>query len=494
MERKPEKKKYSGWERKRLKEISDRQQSSLKCVKLDTYFSSCTPLTATTIQPEVVVSQDTQIQNVQATTSSQMQNQGFETQDNKGLAFRGHRESQGLGEAILNEGNFLELIKLISKKDDLLKQHLLFGDRNATYLSPDMGSNLYSLTQNTIEKRTIIEHIGGSQNLWIGLTDEAVEGQFVWDLDQSILTTEHRKILFPYTQSMNPIQFTQYKAVDDTNVTMLPINVEFDQVSLLSCAHLCSSSNKTCYSYIYNNITRLCSLGSWLVPLKASQKKVEGKIFSSGKFCNTTRNITVLSDGSISDTDRLFCQSEIRPLVTLSSGLQVMCDTVTDGGGWTIFQRRVSGTVDFYRNWTEYKNGFGDFSLGNFYLGNENIYLLTSNRQTELRVDMIFNEKKYFAKYSSFNISSESDGYRLHVGGFTGDAMERLSYHNGMMFTTFDRDNDVFNTNNCALTSKGAWWFRDCLSCHLNAVWGTANLYWNPNSIATFSEMKFRPI
>ncbi|XP_059140975.1 uncharacterized protein LOC131928846 [Physella acuta] len=140
MERKPEKKKYSGWERKRLKEVSDRQQSSSKCIKLDTYFSSCTPLTATTIQPEVDVSQDTQVQNVQA-TSSQMHNQGFETQDNKGLAFRGHRESQGLGESTLNEGNFLELIKLISKKDDLLKQHLLFGDRNATYLSPDAVSS-----------------------------------------------------------------------------------------------------------------------------------------------------------------------------------------------------------------------------------------------------------------------------------------------------------------------------------------------------------------
>ncbi|XP_059148436.1 zinc finger MYM-type protein 1-like [Physella acuta] len=216
MERKPEKNKYSGWERKRLKEISDRQQSSSKCVKLDTYFSSCMPLTATTIQPEVDVSQDTQVQNVQATTSSNMQNQVVETQDNKvmsidiledthleedidstmpvklkaiidinleyptdpflfcetpvtpdlvrallefgpcqpglkdtykdfpknGLAFRGHRESQGLGEATLNEGNFLELIKLISKKDDLLKQHLLFGDRNATYLSPDMLLNM----------------------------------------------------------------------------------------------------------------------------------------------------------------------------------------------------------------------------------------------------------------------------------------------------------------------------------------------------------------
>ncbi|XP_059162539.1 ficolin-2-like [Physella acuta] len=303
------------------------------------------------------------------------------------------------------------------------------------------------------------------------------------------------------------IQQTQYKAVDDTNVTMLPIDVEFDQVSLLSCAHLCSSSKKTCYSYIYNKTTRHCSLGSWLVPLKTSQQKVQGKIFSSGKFCNTTRNITVLSDGSISDRDLMFClgkvetclginSSDPRPVVTLTSLLQVMCDTVTDGGGWTIFQRRVSGTIDFYRNWAEYKNGFGDFSSGNFYLGNENIYLLTSNRLTELRVDVFVNGQNYFAKYSSFNISSEADGYRLHVGGYTGDAGEGLAIHNGMMFSTFDRDNDNL-TSNCAVVYHGAWWYNGCHTSNLNGYWGVnddTGMRWLTLYVATFSEMKYRNV
>ena len=42
-----------------------------------------------------------------------------------------------------------------------------------------------------------------------------------------------------------------------------------------------------------------------------------------------------------------------------SGAFEAFCDMTKDGGGWTVFQRRVDDSVDFYRNWTSYVAGCG---------------------------------------------------------------------------------------------------------------------------------------
>jgi len=37
-----------------------------------------------------------------------------------------------------------------------------------------------------------------------------------------------------------------------------------------------------------------------------------------------------------------------------------------------VFQRRKDGSEDFYRNWTDHKNGFGDINV-EFWLGQQDI-------------------------------------------------------------------------------------------------------------------------
>ncbi len=110
---------------------------------------------------------------------------------------------------------------------------------------------------------------------------------------------------------------------------------------------------------------------------------------------------------------------------------------VTDGGGWTVFQRRIDGSVDFYRNWIDYEEGFGDL-VGEFWLGLTKIYRLTKTGNTRLRIDLGDFEDNYrYAKYSSFSIGDNTTDYTLAVTGYTGDAGDSLAgYHNGQKFTT----------------------------------------------------------
>lgn len=95
----------------------------------------------------------------------------------------------------------------------------------------------------------------------------------------------------------------------------------------------------------------------------------------------------------------------------------VFCDMKTDGGGWTVIQSRQDGTVDFFRDWYEYKYGFGNTAT-EFWLGNDIIHRITHQNVYELRIDLEdFEGEKAFAKYNSFAIGSENDNYMIKLLG-----------------------------------------------------------------------------
>ncbi|XP_022433993.1 ficolin-2-like isoform X1 [Delphinapterus leucas] len=148
--------------------------------------------------------------------------------------------------------------------------------------------------------------------------------------------------------------------------------------------------------------------------------------------------------------------------------LTVLCDMDVDGGGWTVFQRRSDGSVDFYRDWAAYKQGFGS-QLGEFWLGNDNIHALTAQGSSELRVDLMdFEGNHQFAKYQSFKMAAEAEKYKLVLGAFVGgSAGDSLTSHNNNAFSTKDQDSDK-NTANCAVRYQGAWWYKDCHVSNLN--------------------------
>lgn len=175
---------------------------------------------------------------------------------------------------------------------------------------------------------------------------------------------------------------------------------------------------------------------------------------------------------------------------------QVYCDMKTDGGGWAVFQRRQDGSVDFFRGWEDYKNGFGDLN-GEFWLGLDKIHRLTNasgnGQQNTLRFDLRDQEgNKRYAKYSTFQVAGSSTNYRLSVAGYSGDATDSFSYHNGRVFTTKDRD------AGCANQYKGAWWYGHCHASNLNGIYSSTDYgqgivwyYWKGHYYSLqFTEMK----
>ena len=183
----------------------------------------------------------------------------------------------------------------------------------------------------------------------------------------------------------------------------------------------------------------------------------------------------------------------------------VYCDMRTDGGGWTVFQRRQDGSIVFYRGWNDYKSGFGQLTA-EFWLGNDKIHSLTASRPSSLRVELEdWNGVRVYAKYGRFKVGDEQMQYRLEVGSYSGTAGDALTYHNNMAFTTKDRDNDRnsggFSSKNCAVRYTGAWWYKSCHQSNLNGKYlGDKKDYkgvaWNKYKSAQslkFTELKMRP-
>uniref|UniRef100_A0A7M5WKI7 Fibrinogen C-terminal domain-containing protein n=1 Tax=Clytia hemisphaerica TaxID=252671 RepID=A0A7M5WKI7_9CNID len=145
---------------------------------------------------------------------------------------------------------------------------------------------------------------------------------------------------------------------------------------------------------------------------------------------------------------------------------QVYCDQTTSGGGWTVIQRRMDGSTNFYRTWEQYKIGFGQLHH-EFWQGNEDIHVLCAQalypKGSEAMIQIKVQGLDYLFtnQYSHFEVGSERSNYLLQVSGPSGHWHPEYftRYENKVEFSTWDKDNDGATSYKCAYTHQfSGWW------------------------------------
>ena len=162
----------------------------------------------------------------------------------------------------------------------------------------------------------------------------------------------------------------------------------------------------------------------------------------------------------------------IYPVSPNQKPFNVSCDQDTDGGGWIMYQRRATGTVNFTRTWQEYKDGFGD-NGGNtteLWLGNEKVYQLVQihgAKMITLRIEVdAFDGAEGWIEAENFTLSNEALLYTIYWNSVTRASVRHLmgswGIHRQRPFKTFDQ---VGGQQSCLDYFKGGWWYDSDANC-----------------------------
>ena len=148
-----------------------------------------------------------------------------------------------------------------------------------------------------------------------------------------------------------------------------------------------------------------------------------------------------------------------------------------------ILQNDFAGSSSgfFSRSWAQYTQEFGS-PTSLYWIGLDRLHEL-SQRNCAVRFDLqITDGTWYFAQYSIFSVGDSSTNYQLTIGGYSGNAVDVMVYHNGLPFSTYDVDNDGWPYGSCAIETGGGFWYGFCANTRLTASASSSVFLWFDNS------------
>ena len=344
------------------------------------------------------------------------------------------------------------------EKENQVINYLLQGQQNSLKIEQDHHQEVATLLQN--QQQTLTQ-IAESQAQMV-----MTQSQMAVTQSQMAVTQGQMAITFNQVVSLLQMQNQQLQYVTDTMNTMVSVMENQQETTLIAAYPTMMTSTEHVTQDTTTNVE---------FPIQDCSELVTNGHNPSSIYTITPSN---------------------------GASFDVYCDMDTAGGGWTVFQKRFNGSINFYRGWDKYKQGFGDIN-GEFWLGLRILHQLTQSGTWVLRVDLEdFNGETAYALYNSFQIGEAASNYRLSIGSYSGTAGDSLSLHNNMQFSTYDRDNDV-SAAFCADDRQGAWWYSYCGDSNLNGRYlgpsrkhwtGMTWNHWKSNRSLKKSEMKIRRV
>ena len=186
------------------------------------------------------------------------------------------------------------------------------------------------------------------------------------------------------------------------------------------------------------------------------------------------------------------CQATTAFTLDVFPPMQVRCNMDSNDGGWTVLIRRtpdVGKRESFDREWADYENGFGNLT-GEFWYGLKNMHCLTSRESMEVEVEVSKTDgTELVLPYGSFRVDGPSTSYTLYISDKQHNGFDYLGIHNGMKFSTKDRDNDRHSSQCTA--SGGGWWYNACYRTKLTHL-SHPILYDGDNINYDYAELRVR--